>query len=580
MADTVNLKINSVPVSVPPGTTVLEAARQIGVEIPTLCYMKDISEIGACRICVVDVKGARTHVASCVYPVAEGMEVRTHTPDIIRSRTRTLELILSNHRMDCLTCLRNQNCELQKLAADFGIQETRFPSDAHEPQIEDSAVHLVRDNSKCVLCRRCSAVCKHNQSVGVIGPAARGFDTHIACAYGRDLGEVACVSCGQCITVCPTGALTESCQTDEVWSALADPKKHVVVGVAPSIRVTLGECFGLPVGANVEGQMVSALRLLGFNGVFDIDAAADLTIMEEGTEFMKRLTGGGPLPLITSCSPGWVRFCEQYFPEFLPNVSSCKSPQQMFGALMKTYYAEKYNLAPEDVFVVGIMPCTAKKYEIRRGDWAVEGLPDVDVALTTRELSRMISRAGIMFRSLPSSAFDAAFGVASGAGLIFGATGGVMEAALRTVSSLAEGKPPASLDFTEVRGTAGVKEASYTIRGRSVRVAACSGLANARKVLQSVKDGSARYDFIEIMCCPGGCVGGGGQPVQPQSLKNFSDLRALRAAALYKSDADMPLRLSHESPLIKQLYREFLQKPGSPEAHKILHTHIEKGEAV
>jgi NADP-reducing hydrogenase subunit HndD len=573
MSDTINLKINGMPVAAPAGSTILEAARLIGIEIPTLCYMKELNEIGACRICVVDVKGARTHVAACVYPVAEGMEVSTNSGAVTASRKATLELILSNHRMDCLTCLRNQNCELQKLAKDFGIQDVRYHTDNLKPQIEDSTLHLVRDNSKCILCRRCAAVCRVSQSVGVIGPNDRGFATHISCAYDRNLDEVPCVSCGQCITVCPTGALTERDQTEEVWKALADPSKHVVVGTAPSVRVTIGECFGLPVGSNVEGKMVAALRRLGFNGVFDVDAAADLTIMEEGTELLHRIQTGGVLPMITSCSPGWVRFCEQYYPEFIPNLSSCKSPQQMFGAVMKTYYAKKMNIAPEDIFVVGVMPCTAKKYENHREhEHAAGGLPDVDVALTTRELARMFSRAGSMFRDLPDETFDPAFGVSTGAGVICGATGGVMEAALRTVAEVLTGGPLPSPDFVEVRGTAGIKEASYTLAGKTVRVAVCSGLANARELLDGIKSGERAYDFIEIMCCPGGCVNGGGQPVQPQTVRNFTDLKSLRAKAVYQADAAAPLRKSHDSPVIKELYDEYFEKPGSHIAHETLHT--------
>ncbi len=572
--DTVTMKINNKEITVPKTATILEAARLADIEIPTLCYMKSINAIGACRICVVEVKGARSLVAACVYPVAEGMEVHTNTGACIKARKNTLELILSNHRMDCLTCLRNQNCELQKLASDFGMQEVRFHTDNMHPQIEDSTLHLVRDNSKCILCRRCVAVCKNNQSVSVIGPNDRGFDTHISCAFDRNLDETACVSCGQCITVCPTGALTEKDDTQKVWDALADPKKHVVVGAAPSIRVTLGEGFGMPVGTNVEGKMVAALRRIGFNGVFDVDVTADLTIMEEGTEFLKRLKSGHDLPLITSCSPGWIRFCEQFYPEFIPNLSTCKSPQQMFGAMMKTYYAKKIGIDPKDLFVVSIMPCTAKKFEIHREDeQAVPGLNDIDVALTTRELVRMISRAGIMFRDLPDEEFDPAFGISTGAGLIFGATGGVMEAALRTVAELVTGKTLPSVDFTAVRGIAGIKEATIDLDGRHVRAAVASGLSNCRRLLEKIKAGEAQYDIVEMMACPGGCVNGGGQPVQPASVRNFVELRELRARAIYEQDKQMPLRKSHENPLVKQLYEEVMDgEPGSHNAHKWLHT--------
>ncbi len=570
--DTVKVKINGIEVECPAQSTILEAARLAGIDIPTLCYMKAINAIGACRMCVVEVKGARAPVASCVYPVSDGMEVFTNTALITRSRKMTLELILSNHRKDCLTCLRNQNCELQKMAKDFGVEHIRFGGNP-TPKIEDSTLHLIRDNSKCILCRRCVAVCKNNQGVAVIGPNDRGFATHISCAFDRNLDEVACVSCGQCVAVCPTGALTERDDTEKVWQALGDPTKHVVVGTAPSVRVTLGECFDMPIGSNVEGKMVAALRRLGFDGVFDVDVTADLTIVEEGTEFLKRLESGENLPLITSCSPGWIRFCEQYFSEFIPNLSTCKSPQQMYGAMMKTYYARKMGIDPKDIFVVSVMPCTAKKFEIHRKDeQAVYGLDDIDVSLTTRELARMISRAGIMFTELPDEDFDPAFGISTGAGAIFGATGGVLEAALRTVVELVTGKELEKVDFKEVRGISGIKEAEYDLNGRKVRVACASGLANARNLLNKIKSGDVHYDMVEIMACPGGCVNGGGQPVQSASVRNFHELRELRAKALYKQDAKMPLRKSHENPIVKKLYEELIGEPGGHNAHEWLHT--------
>lgn len=570
--DTVKVKIDNTEVECPSTATVLEAARMADIEIPTLCFLKEINEIGACRMCVVEVKGARGPVAACVYPVSDGMEVYTNTKAVNLARRMTLELILSNHRRDCLTCLRNQNCELQKMAKDFGLDHIRF-GDQMQPEIEASTIHLVRDNSKCILCRRCVSVCKKAQGVAVIGPNDRGFNTHISCAFDRNLGEMACVSCGQCIAVCPTGALIEKDETGKVWSAIHDPSKHVVVGTAPSIRVTLGECFDMPIGTNVEGKMVAALRHLGFDGVFDVDVAADLTIMEEGTEFLQRLETGKNLPIITSCSPGWIRYCEQYFPEFIPNLSTCKSPQQMFGAMMKTYYAKKKGIDPKDIVVVGIMPCTAKKYEIQREDeQAVPGLYDVDFALTTRELSRMISSAGIMFTDLPDEEFDPAFGISTGAGTIFGATGGVMEAALRTVVEIVTGKELEKVDFTEVRGIAGVKEAEYNLNGKTVRVACASGLKNAEKVLTRVKEGTAHYDMIEIMACPGGCVNGGGQPIQSGTNRNFHELRRLRGDALYKQDENMPLRKSHENPIVKAMYDELIGEPGGHNAHEWLHT--------
>ena len=568
----VSLHINDIPVTVPAGTTVLEAARSAGFNIPSLCFLKGINEIGACRICVVEVKGARSLVASCVYPVSEGMEVYTNTERVRKSRRLTLELILSNHRMDCLTCARNSHCELRQLASDMNIDAVRYANDDLPPQIEDSALHLVRDNSKCVLCRRCVAVCRKTQEVGVIGPNERGFATHIGCAFDRDLNEVDCVSCGQCIVACPTGALQERDDTGKVLAALADPKKHVVVGPAPSIRVTLGECFGMPVGSNVEGKMVSALRRLGFDKVFDVDTAADFTIMEEGTEFLHRLENGGELPLITSCSPGWIRYMEQHAPDMLPYVSSCKSPQQMFGSLVKTYYAEKAGIDPEDIFVVSVMPCTAKKYEVKREEQRLpNGCMPVDISLTTRELGRMITQAGLLFDHLPDGQFDEMLGVSTGAATIFGASGGVMEAALRTVVEKLTGAGMAPLEYHEVRGMEGVKEASYELPGRTVRVCAASGLHNVKRVLDGVRSGKLHFDFIEFMACPGGCINGGGQPIQHADVRNFTDLKGLRAAALYAQDADMPYRRSHENPIVQTVYQDFLGEPGGHKAHDLLH---------
>lgn len=577
---TVTLKINGVEVEAPKGSTILEAARLAGIEIPTLCYLKDINAIGACRICVVEVKGARSLVASCVYPVNEGMEVFTNTPKVQASRRMTLELILSNHRMECLTCKRNQNCELQKLARDFGIDIVRFgnPSELR-PDIEDSELHLIRDNSKCVLCRRCVNMCRISQAAGVIGPNERGFETHIGCAFEKHLNEVPCVSCGQCIVVCPTGALTEKDDTQKVWDALNDPEKHVVIAPAPSIRVTLGECFNLPVGTNVEGKMVAAMRRLGFDKVFDVDTAADITIMEEGTEFIKRLGGEGPLPLITSCSPGWIRFCEQFFPDFIPNLSTCKSPQQMFGAMTKTYYASKAGIDPEKIVTVSVMPCTAKKYEIHREDeQAIPGLDDVDIALTTRELARMIQKAGIMFADLPDEEFDPAFGVSTGAAVIFGTTGGVMEAALRTVVEKLTGKELQNIDFLDVRGLEGIKQAEFDINGRTVRAAVANGLANCKRLLERIQRGEAQYDIIEMMACPGGCINGGGQPIHSGAERSFRELRRKRMEAIYAQDQKMPLRKSHENPVVAKIYEEMIGEPGGHVAHKTLHTSYQARE--
>lgn len=570
----VSLRINDIPVTVPAGTTVLEAARSAGFNIPSLCFLKDINEIGACRICVVEATGARGLVTACVYPVAEGMEIQTNTARVQKARRTTLELLLSTHEKKCLSCVRSGDCELQQLCRDYGVEDSgRYDGFRPHYEPDTSAAHLVRDNNKCVLCRRCVAACRQ-QYVSVIGPNDRGVDTHIACAFEKPLNDVPCVSCGQCIVVCPTGALIEKDDTDKIWEALADKSKHVIVSTAPSIRATLGECFGMPIGTNVEGKMVAALRRLGFDGVFDTDTAADFTIMEEATEFVQRVKNGGTLPLITSCSPGWVKFCETYYPDMIPNLSSCKSPQQMFGALTKTYYAEKMGLDPHDIVCVSVMPCTAKKFEIGRDDMSAAGdnIPDVDISITTRELGRMIERAGIKFTELPDEDFDPALGESTGAATIFGATGGVMEAALRTAVELVTGETLEKVEFHDVRGTDGIKEASYDVGGLHLNVCVASGLTNCDAVLKAVQSGEKHYDFIEFMACPGGCVNGGGQPTQPASVRNFTDLKALRAAALYGEDDAKAIRKSHENPLLKKVYAEYLGEPGGHKAHHILHT--------
>lgn len=568
----VNIKINNMPLSVPKGISILEAARMAGIEIPTLCYLKKINEIGACRICMVEVKGARSLVTACVYPVNEGMEIFTNTERVRKSRKMTLELILSTHDRKCLSCVRSGTCELQQLCKEFGVDdEGRFDGANPVHEYDDSAIHMIRDNGKCILCRRCVAACQA-QHISVIGANARGFDTHIGSAFERPLDSVACVSCGQCIVNCPTGAIYEKDDTAKVLEAINDPEKFVVVHTAPSIRVTLGECFGMHIGTNVQGKMVAALRRLGFDKVFDTDFGADLTIVEEANEFLGRVQNGGVLPMITSCSPGWIKYCEHYYPDMLDHLSTCKSPQQMSGAIIKTWYAEKMGIDPKDIVVVGIMPCTAKKFETKRDDQAASGYPDVDYSLTTRELGRMIESAGIYFKHLPDEEFDNPLGDSTGAAVIFGATGGVMEAALRTAVEKLSGEELKSLDFTEVRGTDGIKEASYTVNGMEVKVCVVSGLANANTIMEKVKNGTADYHFIEIMGCPGGCVNGGGQPIQHAVVRNFVDLRARRAAALYEADKDMPLRKSHESEAVRRLYAEFLGEPGSHKAHEVLHT--------
>lgn len=568
----VNIKINNMPLSVPKGISILEAARTAGIEIPTLCYLKKINEIGACRICMVEVKGARSLVTACVYPVNEGMEIFTNTERVRKSRKTTLELILSTHDRKCLSCIRSGTCELQQLCKEFGVDdEGRFDGANPVHEYDDSAIHMIRDNGKCILCRRCVAACQA-QHISVIGANARGFDTHIGSAFEKPLDSVACVSCGQCIVNCPTGAIYEKDDTAKVLEAINDPEKFVVVHTAPSIRVTLGECFGMHIGTNVQGKMVAALRRLGFDKVFDTDFGADLTIVEEANEFLGRVRNGGVLPMITSCSPGWIKYCEHYYPDMLDHLSTCKSPQQMSGAIIKTWYAEKMGIDPKDIVVVGIMPCTAKKFETKRENQSASGYPDVDYSLTTRELGRMIESAGIYFKHLPDEEFDNPLGDSTGAAVIFGATGGVMEAALRTAVEKLSGEELKSLDFTEVRGTDGIKEASYTVNGMEIKVCVVSGLANANTIMEKVKNGTADYHFIEIMGCPGGCVNGGGQPIQHAVVRNFVDLRARRAAALYEADKDMPLRKSHESEAVKRLYAEFLGEPGSHKAHEVLHT--------
>jgi len=573
--DNVNIKINNISLQVPSEISVLEAAKLAGIDIPTLCYMKGLCEIGACRICLAEVKGGRSLVASCVFPVFDGMEVQTNTPAIRESRKHTLELIVSDHKRECLSCIKSGSCQLQTLCHEYGVDENTFLGATSDYEIDDKSPSIVRDNSKCVLCRRCIAACSDVQSVSVIDAVERGFKTNISCAFEHTLDEAPCVYCGQCAVVCPTGALYEKDDTKKVFDAIADPDKKVFVFAAPAIRVTLGEAFDMPPGSIVTGKLAAALKRLGFDGVYDMVLTADLTIMEEAHEFLDRVKNNGKLPIITSCSPGWVKFCEHYYPDLIENLSSCKSPQQMFGAVLKSYFAEKNNLKPSDVFVVSIIPCTAKKFELGRDDQDATGVPDVDAALTTRELARMIKSDGIDFNKLEDEEFDNPFGTATGAGVIFGATGGVLEAALRTASHWLDEKFEV-VNFEEVRGPKGVRRATYKIAGMDVKVAAASGLANARELLDAVKNGEEELHMIEIMACPGGCINGGGQPNQSDTVRNSVDLVAARSKAIYEADEGLPLRKSHENPDVKKLYDDFLGVPGSDKAHHLLHTSYKK----
>ena len=572
MEQMIPVTIDGVKVEVPAGSTVLEAARIANVNIPTLCFLKDINETGNCRICVVDT-GARALQAACVLPVTPNMVVKTNTPKVRAARKLNLELILSNHDKKCLSCVRSQNCELQKLCLDLGVENgDRFAGAQNEYPLDLSSTSIVRDNNKCILCRRCVGACANVQKIGVIGAMNRGFKTAIASPWDKPLADMACINCGQCITACPVGALHETDNTKDVWDALADETKHVVVQPAPAVRAALGEEFGMPIGTRVTGKMAAALHRLGFDKVFDTDFAADLTIMEEGYELIDRVKNGGVLPMITSCSPGWIKFCEHYYPEFIPNLSSCKSPHEMAGAMIKTYYAEKAGIDPKDIVVVSVMPCTAKKYEAARDELSNEGMADVDHVITTRELAKMIKEAGIDFVNLPDEDFDKLMGESTGASVIFGVTGGVMEAALRTAYEVLTGEELKDVNFHAVRGMEGIKEATVKIGDLDVNVAVCSSTGKASELLESIKSGEKTYHFIEVMGCPGGCVNGGGQPIVSAQVRNWTDIRVERAKALYSEDEAKTLRKSHENPEIKQIYADFLGEPNSHKAHELLHT--------
>lgn len=570
-----NIKINGQDYQVPKGSTILEAARTNNIHIPTLCYLKGINEVGACRMCLCEIKGGRALVAACVYPCNEGMEVFTNTALVRETRRAVLDLILSNHNRECTTCERSGVCELQQVSEDMGIKEMRFPAQKKEEfTIDEVSPSVVRDGSKCILCGRCVAVCKDVQGLGAMGPTSRGFNKSIDPAFGMSLAESNCINCGQCIVNCPVGALKEKDDTDKVWAALADPTKHVVVHSAPSVRAGLGEPFGMPVGSLVAGKLAASLRRLGFDKVFDTNFAADVCIMEEGTELIGRVTKGGVLPLITSCSPGWVKYAEMYYPDLLAHVSSCKSPQGMMGSILKYHYAKQAGIDVKDIFVVSIMPCTAKKYEVSRPELAVNGIPDNDVSITTRELARMIKQAGIDFTSLPDEEFDTYYGDYTGAATIFGATGGVMEAAARTAVEVITGKEAATIDYEGVRGIEGVKTAEVKAGDLTLKVMVAHGGANIRTVMDKLRAGELKdVHFIELMACPGGCVNGGGQPIVNAQDKMFRDIRVERAAALYKEDKDvLKLRKSHENPSVQRLYKEFLGEPNSHTAHEYLHT--------
>ena len=575
--DLVNITIDNQKISVPEGITILEAAKKVGIDIPTLCFLKDINEIGDCRMCVVKVEGRRGLATSCIQKVEEGMVIKTHTPEIIEARHVMLDLIISNHDKDCLTCTRMGNCELQALAVKFGIQSIEYKGERQEYEIDDLSPSIVKDPNKCILCRRCVAVCKNVQKIGAIDCGNRGFDSSISTTYNKSLKDTNCVYCGQCIEACPTSALREKDNTDEIWAKLKDPEVHVVVQPAPSVRVALGEEFKMPIGTNVTGKMVTALKRLGFDKVFDTNTGADFTIMEEANEFVERFKENDNIPMITSCCPAWVRYIEINYPELVPHLSSCKSPHQMLGALIKTYYAKKENISPEKIFVVSVMPCIAKKYERQRKELSNNGFSDVDCVITTRELARMIKYANIRFEDLEDSEFDNPLGISTGAGAIFGTTGGVMEAALRTAQDVLTGKDLDKIDFEQVRGEKGIKKATVNINGKDIKVVAASGLGNAQKIMEEIKSGKADYQFVEIMACPGGCIMGGGQPIKNSRTRAEFDIRKLRADSIYSIDEKAQIRKSHENPALKMVYEEYLEVPGSYRAEKLLHTtHGEK----
>lgn len=575
----VNVMINGVEYSVPSHYSVLDACKEAKIDVPTLCFLKDINETGACRMCVVEVEGARSLQASCVLPVREGIKINTNSKRVMNSRKTTLELILANHRRECLTCERNGNCELQTLADKLNVDEVGFEGAKREPVYADVNPSIVRDTSKCILCGRCVNVCKKSAGMGILEFAERGFDTYVTPAFDFDMNDAGCIYCGQCVVNCPVSALKEKSEVDKVWDAIHDEEKYVVFQTAPAVRAAIGEEFGNPIGTRATGKMVAAIRRLGVNNIFDTNYAADLTILEEGTELLGRINNGGTLPMITSCSPGWIRLIEHYYPEQLDHLSTCKSPHQMFGSLMKNYYAEKINVDPKNMYVVSVMPCTAKKFEKTRPELSHNGLQDIDAVLTTRELGKMIKQAGLDFNNLPEEDFDPGFGEYTGAAVIFGATGGVMEAAIRTVADILEKKELPDFEYQAVRGVANLKEATVNVAGIDVKVAIAHSGEAAKKVMDDIKAGTADYHFVEIMACNGGCVNGGGQPHVSAQIKNSGlDVRAERAKALYEEDTIMPNRKSHHNQAVQELYKDFLGEPNSHKSHELLHTHYVKRE--
>lgn len=578
MEEEVTLTIDDQIVKAKKNATILQAAKQAGIDIPTLCFLKGINEIGDCRMCIVEVEGRRGFATSCIQKVEEGMVVHTNTPSVIEARKVVLDLIISNHAKDCLTCTRSGNCELQQLATKFNVQNIEYQGEMSEHKIDDLSPAIVRDFNKCILCRRCVAACKNVQKIGAIDCINRGFESHISTVGDHSLNDVNCTFCGQCIEACPTGALHEKETIDDVWVKLKDPEYTVIVQTAPAVRVALGEEFNMPIGTNVTGKMVTALKRLGFDKIFDTNTGADFTIMEEANEFVERFTNNDNLPMLTSCCPGWIKYIEMNYPELLPHLSSCKSPHEMFGAIIKSYYAKKENLNPEKIYVVSVMPCIAKKFESKRGELKNSGYWDVDNVITTRELSRMIKQANLEFENLEDSVFDSPMGEATGAGAIFGTTGGVMEAALRTAQDTLTGEDLPKIDFEAVRGGEGIKRATVNIAGKEIQVVAASGLANAKTILEEIKNGTADYQFVEIMACPGGCVMGGGQPIKTSKVLSNTNVRKLRADALYSIDEKSTIRKSHENPIIKKIYEEYLEKPGSYRAEKLLHTYYRPKE--